>query len=96
MVSVALKFGQLIHLSLGMKISIAEHLDIVQCLHPFTYELRVDGRVKGLEYYLFFFCLVAEQQDYPLRQVMNKEKTQKSIYTKRIQFFFFFVTWIPF
>lgn len=55
MVSVTLKFGQLIHPSLDMKISIAEHLDIVQCLHPFTYELRDDGRVKGLEFYLNFF-----------------------------------------
>lgn len=70
--SLTLKFGQLIHPSLDMKISIAKHLDTVQCLHPFTYELRVDGRVKVLGFWVFS-CLVAEQQDYPLRRVMNKD-----------------------
>lgn len=53
MVSLALMFGQVIHSSLSMKISIAKHLDTVQCLHPFTYELKVSGRVKGLGFWFF-------------------------------------------
>lgn len=55
MVSLALKFGQLIHPSLGMKISTVKHLDTVQCFHPFTDELKVNGKAKGLEFYLRFF-----------------------------------------
>lgn len=50
-------------------------------------ELKVSGRVKGLGFYLVFFCLAAEQQDYPSTQVMNQEKTLEAIYTKRIQLF---------
>lgn len=57
MLSLALKFGQLIHPRLDMKISIVKHLDTVQCLHPFTDELKVDGKVKGLEFYLEFFLV---------------------------------------
>lgn len=55
MVSLALKFGQLIHPSVGMKTSIRKDLNTVQCWHPFTYELKVSGRVKGLGFYLVFF-----------------------------------------
>lgn len=43
----------LIHPSMGMKIAIAKHLGTVQCLHPFTYEVLLSGRVKWLGFCFF-------------------------------------------
>lgn len=47
--------------------------------------LRLMARQKAWNFIWGFFCLIAKQQDYPLRQVMNQEKTLETIYTKRIQ-----------
>lgn len=85
MVSLALKFGQLIHPSLGMKISTVKHLDTVQCFHPFTDELKVNGKAKGLEFYLRFFLFGCKTTGLSFEASMNQEKALETIYTKRIQ-----------
>lgn len=47
--------------------------------------LRSVARWKAWNFIWSFFWLVAEQQDYPLRQVMSQEQTLETICTKRIQ-----------